>query len=232
MDGPHIAEVAALVGDPARANMLTALIGGQALTATELALTAGVAPSTASAHLAKLLDGELVLASARGRHRYFRLASPAVAGMLETLMAVSASGPRRHRPRSVRDPALAEARTCYNHLAGRVAVAIADRMSADGLIELGEDAGIVTARGLAFLSDFGALPDRGGIAATACRPCLDWSERRLHIGGALGVALLARFEALGWLTREAGSRLVGPTESGVRGLKRVFGVDALRIART
>src|SRR4051794_14886391 len=119
-EGPHIAEVAALVGDPSRANMLVALLAGQALTATELTIAAGVTPQTASGHLAKLAGGRLLSVVAQGRHRYYRLASPQVAQMLEGLMSVAVAGPPRHRPRSVRDDALAEARTCYDHLAGRL----------------------------------------------------------------------------------------------------------------
>jgi DNA-binding transcriptional ArsR family regulator len=127
-DGPYIAEAASLIGDPARANMLTALLDGRALTATELGLAAGIAPSTASGHLSKLLDGRLLSVTATGRHRYYQLASPSVAHALESLMALAVDGPPRHRPRSRCDDAMARARTCYDHLAGKVGVALADAL--------------------------------------------------------------------------------------------------------
>src|SRR6476659_4138497 len=127
-DGPYIAEAAALIGDPARANMLAALMDGRALTATELAYRAGVAPSTASGHLAKLAEGKLVQVTPGGRHRYYRLASSAVAGVLENLMALAVEGPPRHRPKSRCDEAMARARTCYDHFAGRLGVALADKL--------------------------------------------------------------------------------------------------------
>ena len=128
-EGPYIAEAASLIGDPARANILAALVGGRALTATELGLAAGVAPSTTSGHLAKLLEGRLIFVTATGRHRYFRLASPAVAAVLESLMALAADGPPRHRPRSRYDEAMDRARTCYDHFAGRLGVGLADRLA-------------------------------------------------------------------------------------------------------
>lgn len=225
-DGPYIAEVASLVGDPARANMLSALMGGRALTATELALTANVAPPTASGHLAKLLAAGLVEVATQGRHRYYRLGSADVARMLEGLMAVAVQTAPRHRPTGPRDARLALSRTCYDHLAGRVAVAIADRLCERRHVELSAEGGSITKSGEAFLASFGAVVGQRARRAP-CRPCLDWSERRYHIGGAVGRALLERMEQLNWLERSSGTRLAFITDAGWSGLNEVFGLGHL-----
>ena len=223
--GPHIAEIAALVGDPARANMLSALLDGQALTATELAYVAGVTPQTASAHLTKLADMGLLAPEKQGRHRYFRLATPLVARMLESIMAVAEAGPARYRPHWKGGDTLRDARTCYDHLAGRAAVAITDALVARGHVELGADGGVVTPSGVAFLTSFGLdLEAARKRRRTFCKPCLDWSERRPHLAGAVGAGLADRAFALGWLERMKDSRAVAITEAGRRGLLGVFGV--------
>ena len=223
--GMQTAEVAALVGDPARANMLTALMDGRALTATELAFHARIAPQTASGHLAKLVDGRLLAVEKQGRHRYFRLASPLVSRMLESINAMAAiEGPPRHRPRSPADAVLRHARYCYDHLAGKLGVALADALVARGHVEFGEDGGAVTPSGAEFLARFGldlAAPTRRAF----CRPCLDWSERRPHIAGAVGAALAARCIALGWVARQRDTRAVAITAKGKKGLAEVFGID-------
>src|SRR5262245_53603500 len=183
------AETAALVGDPARANMLAALMDSRALTAAELARAAGITPQTASSHIARLAGAGLLAVERQGRHRYHRLATPAVARMLEGIMAMAEVGPgaaRARRPVVVgpRDAALGAARTCYDHLAGQLAVAMADAMVARGQIELGPDGGVVTEEGVAFLGSLGLDLDaaaqtaaRRGGGRVFCRPCLDWSER-------------------------------------------------------
>jgi DNA-binding transcriptional ArsR family regulator len=230
-DGPNIALVAALVGDPARASMLVALMDGRALTAKELAFAAGVSPQTASGHLAKLADGCLLACIRQGRHRYYRVASPLVARMLESITLVSAiEAPPRHRPPSPRDEALRLARTCYDHLAGRLGVAIADALVARGAILLSDDGGEVTAEGAAFLVDRLAL-DLARIPRrrTFCRPCLDWSERRWHLAGALGAALAERCFALGWVDRIRDSRAVAITPRGQIALRELFRIDAERL---
>lgn len=223
--GLQTAEVAALVGDPARANMLTALMDGRALTATELAFHARIAPQTASGHLAKLVDGRLLAVEKQGRHRYFRLASPLVSRMLESINAMAAiEGPPRHRPRTPADAALRQARYCYDHLAGKLGVALADALVARGHVEFGDDGGAVTAAGAEFLARFGldlASPTRRAF----CRPCLDWSERRPHIAGAVGAALAARCIALGWIARQRDTRAVSITAPGEKGLAETFGID-------
>jgi DNA-binding transcriptional ArsR family regulator len=221
------AETAALVGDLARASMLSALMDGRALTATELANTAGIAPQTASAHLARLTEAGLIAMERQGRHRYHRLASPAVAQMLESIMsvAVDLGSPERIRRRATpatgpRDKALRYARTCYDHLAGELAVAMADRMAERGQLDLSADGGSLTDEGTAFLRELGVDLDQALAGAARrggrvfCRPCLDWSERRPHIAGALGAALCECCLTQGWLRRLEGGRAVAVTPTG------------------
>lgn len=228
VSGANLAEVAALVGDPARANMLVALLDGQALTASELAFFAHVAPSTASAHLARLVEAGLLSVLAQGRHRYFRLASPLIARMLEGIAQVSAlETPGRFRPPSARDDALCRARTCYDHLAGRLGVAIADSLESRGHVVLDDDGGIVTETGAAFLGrigvDIAALQRRRGRAF--CRPCLDWSERRPHLAGAVGSAIAASCLEHGWIERLRDSRAVAVTGRGRIAFGELFGFE-------
>src|SRR4051794_11081434 len=228
------AETAALAGDPARANMLMALMDGRALTASELARAAGVTPQTASGHLSRLCTAGLLSIQRQGRHHYHRLASPAVAHMLETIMDVAqdnAPMPRRPVVTGPRDRAMRAARTCYDHLAGQLGVRLADCLSERGHVELSPEGGAVTPAGLAFFEEFGVelrVPpvstDRPAAGGVFCRPCLDWSERRLHIGGALSAALATRCFALNWLRRFDDSRAVAMTAAGERGMRETFGV--------
>jgi DNA-binding transcriptional ArsR family regulator len=219
-DISRMASVAALLGDPARANILTALMDGRALTAKELAFAAHVSPQTASGHLARLTDANLLAAEKQGRHRYFRLASPLVGQMLESVMAVAGPEPRLTAWRG--GDALRAARTCYDHLAGRLGVALADSLSAAGHVALSHDGGEVTDRGHAFLCDFGAEPVAG--KRVFCRPCLDWSERRPHIAGRLGAALASRCLQLGWIEPQRDSRAVTITKAGTDGFAAKFGI--------
>jgi len=222
---PYIAEAAALIGDPARANMLVALMDGRALTATELGLVAGVAPSTASEHLAKLAQGQLVTVLPRGRHRFYRLGSRNVAKTIESLMVLATEGPKRFRPRSRCDDATAHARTCYDHFAGSLGVGISDRMVERNLVVLDDDGGLVTDKGQGFLCQIGiaAQPSKGSRRAF-CRPCLDWSERRWHIGGSLGASIARRSFELGWTERQANSRAVLITPIGQKAFAELFGL--------
>jgi DNA-binding transcriptional ArsR family regulator len=224
-----LAEIGALIGDAGRANMLAALLDGRALTATELAHHAGVTPQTASGHLAKLLAGHLIVVEKQGRHRFHRLASPEVARMIEAMMQMAALGDATGRSKPVRvgprDEALRAARTCYDHLAGRLGVAVADALAARDLIRLGADGGVVTPEGRAFLSAFGvdveaALQNK----RVFCRPCLDWSERRPHLAGVVGMEIMNRCFHLGWIRRQEGVRAVAVTPAGQQGFQRVFGV--------
>jgi DNA-binding transcriptional ArsR family regulator len=222
--GTNIAEIAALVGDPARANMLMALMDGQAMTASELAYVGGVAASTASGHLGKLQEAKLINVLQQGRHRYFRLASPLVGSMLEGLMAVAAlEGPPRYRPSSCRDENLRAARTCYNHLAGRLGVALADAMLRRRQLVLGEDAGVLTTAGQTLLRELAVRVSPESVSHRVfCKPCLDWSERRPHIGGALGVAIANRCFELGWIERLAEGRALRITKAGQLGFQKYF----------
>jgi DNA-binding transcriptional ArsR family regulator len=219
-ESTNIATTAALLGDPARANMLAALMDGRALTAKELAYTAHVTPQTASGHLAKLADGGLLAAEKQGRHRYYRLASPLVGQMLEGVMAMS--GPPARTTTWRGGEALRNARTCYDHLAGRLGVALADALEERGHIALGTDGGEVTEQGQGFLSAFGASPPPG--RRVFCRPCLDWSERRPHLAGRVGAALACRCFELGWIARQRDTRAVAITQAGRKGFRERFGI--------
>ena len=203
-EGPVIASVAALLGDPARANILTALMEGRALTASELAEAAGVTIQTASGHLAKLTAGKLIATEKQGRHRYFRLSGPDVAQALEALMGLAQrTGAVRVRT-GPRDTALREARICYDHLAGERGVGLLQALRQNGFVN-GAEEPCLTARGRAFFAKFGI--DVAALEKSrrpVCRNCLDWSERRYHLGGALGAAMLAEFVRRGWIRREEG----------------------------
>lgn len=227
-----VAEIAALVGDPARANMLLALMDGRALTATELARAAGILPQTASSHLARLTDAGLLTVERQGRHRYHRITSLTVARMLEGIMAVAAAhpGPRALPLRTgPADQDLRRARTCYDHLAGQIAVAMADRMVERRHIDLSPDGGALTETGAAFLRTLDIDPARAASPSARkrvfCRPCLDWSERRFHIAGSLGTAMMATYLAKDWMRRTAGSRTVTVTPAGRHALTRAFDLD-------
>ena len=220
-DGPAIASVAALVGDPARANMLTALMDGRALTVTELAQDAGVSLPTASGHLARLVEGGLLAVSKQGRHRYLRLSGPDVAQMLEGLMGLAQrTGAVRVRT-GPKDAALRTARVCYDHLAGERGVALLDGLVAQAVVTSGTEPS-VTPAGELFLGRLGI--DVGALARgrrPICRSCLDWSERRAHLGGALGAALLERVLARGWARRAEG-RVIAFTSAGSRAFAATF----------
>ena len=222
----EIAEVAALVGDPTRANILCALLDGRALTAGELAYSAGVSPQTTSGHLAKLTEGKLIGLVKQGRHHYYRLAGPHVGRMLETIMDVAITGPPRYRPRSSREEQLRRARTCYDHLAGRLGVGLTEQLCTRGHLVLADEGGEVTGSGAAFLAEIGV--DLARVRAGRrffCRPCLDWTERRPHLGGAVGAALAGRCFDLGWIERRRGSRGLNITLAGQKGLLEVFGLS-------
>jgi DNA-binding transcriptional ArsR family regulator len=221
----NLVEVAALVGDTARATMLNALMGGQSLTATELAFCANISRATASGHLSKLVAARLLTVTRRRRFSYYRIASPLVATMLESLKIVAAVElPPRHRPRSANDDALRFARSCYDHLAGQAGVAVTDALVAMGHIVLTDDGGEVTPSGKRFLSAFGVdLTPR--TRRIFCQPCLDWSERRYHLKGLVGVRILDRLMELGWFKSVSGSRALQLTSSGRAGLSEIFEIE-------
>ena len=212
---------------PARANMLTALMNGESLTASDLAWHAGVTPQTASGHLARMTEAELIRVNAQGRHRYYKLASPRVAQMLESIFLVVSDQtmPRRRIPSYV-DTVMRDARTCYDHLAGRLGVALADALTGRGYVRLSEDGGTTTRLGDKFLAGWGIdLAAAADQRRSFCRPCLDWSERRPHIAGALGAHLADRCLALDWVQRRKDSRALTITRQGLRGFKDLLAIQ-------
>ena len=222
MTVPQLAEIAALVGDPARANILSTLFDGRALTATELSYAANVSPQTTSGHLAKLTQASLLAVVKQGRHRYFRLATPQVAQMLESIMAVAAASPPRYRPPSAREEALRTARTCYDHFAGKLGVSIADSLCEHGHVVLSDDGGEVTESGLIFLRQLGAEVSKPS-RRPFCRHCLDWTERRPHLSGIVGASIATRCFDLGWVERGRSPRALRVTPKGQEGFRRSFG---------
>ena len=223
----NLVEVAALVGDTARATMLAALMDGQSLTATELAYRANISRSTASGHLSKLAAARLLIVTRKRRFSYYRIASPLVARMLESIKLVAAiEVPPRHHPRSAHDEALRFARSCYDHLAGHVAVAITDALVAMGHVVLTDEGGELTSSGECFLCTLGAdLRSRQRSRRVFCQPCLDWTERRYHLKGLVGAAILRRLLELGWIKRVSGSRALRLTSSGEAGLSEIFHIE-------
>jgi DNA-binding transcriptional ArsR family regulator len=224
--GRIIAEIAAVVGEPARATMLSALLDGRALTANELAFAARITPQTASTHLAKLTEAGLLSVIRNGRHRYFRLASPAVVQMLDGIVAVAIEHRPRYRPLSRQAKELSAARICYVHLAGRLSVDITDVLTAREYLVLSDEAAEITTAGTRFLDEFGI--DLSALSSTRrrfCRCCIDWTERRPHIAGAVGAALTTRYFDLGWIERMKHSRAVTVTPSGKRGFLETFGIE-------
>jgi DNA-binding transcriptional ArsR family regulator len=214
-DGPDFAEAAALMGDPARARMLTAMLDGRAWTATELAFAASVAPSTASAHLSRLLSGGLVSDVRQGRHRYFRLMGNDVSTAIEALMALSTRTSPSKRLPGPRDERLRYARTCYDHLAGSLGVQLYEHMMAQGWLAPDQDGWAFTKKGKAAFA--GLVGTKDATPSGHGRSCLDWSERREHLGGALGKAILSALVGYG-LASVGPGRVVELTALGQRRL--------------
>ncbi|MBN9599878.1 MAG: winged helix-turn-helix transcriptional regulator [Afipia sp.] len=222
--GPDFALVASLIGDPARANMLTALMSGRALTASELAQEAGITPQTASSHLAKLETGRLVALEKQGRHRYYRLKGPEVATALEGLMGLAARAGHLRVRTGPKDPALRRARVCYDHLAGDLGVQMLESMLHRHLIEERDDTLSLTSQGRQAMARFGLdLALLEDSRRPLCKTCLDWSARRSHLAGTLGAAILSRLFALKWARRETGSRIVSFTPRGEKQFAALFG---------
>lgn len=226
MDGtPNIAKIGALLGDNTRARMLSSLMHGKALTASELATEAGVTAQTATTHLAKLEEGGLLQLRKQGRHKYFALASEEVATLLETLMGLTnAQEPLRTRT-GPRDEQMRMARVCYNHLAGNRGIQLYDHLVGSGKIVDEQGSLLLSAKGERFVVRFGVdLEALRASRSPLCRTCLDWSERRTHLAGSLGRALFEKFEGLRWVKRVPGSRVVRFSAKGEREFDRMFKV--------
>ena len=219
-EGPDIVRIAALIGDPARANMLVALMSGKALTPTELSIEAGVTPQTASFHISKLEEGSLLALRKQGRHKYVALASQDVADVLERLMVLAEDAGHARVRTGPKDAVLRRARVCYNHLAGELGTALYQSLVAREYLTVGSKGLDLTDEGSstleAFGIDIGALRRR---RAPLCRECLDWSERTSHLAGSVGRAILVRIEELGWAHRDPRSRAVLFSPSGEERLR-------------
>ncbi len=223
---PNMAEIAALLGETSRATILASMMDGRFHTASELAYMAAIKPQTASFHLAKLVEGKLIKVEKQGRHRYFQLASDDIAQFLEAFLAISPPPEVRSLKQSSQIKLLQAARTCYDHLAGKLGVQLTESLVAAGYIKLEEKQFILTNEGTLFFTSFGI-----DIAAlkrqrrSFCHACLDWSERRYHLAGALGSELLNRLLELEWLTRVPSIRAIKVTEKGKVGFKEIFHLD-------
>ncbi|MGH8461943.1 MAG: ArsR/SmtB family transcription factor [Stenotrophobium sp.] len=222
-DGPSIVRIAALIGDHARAEVLTALMADRALTASELAHVAGVTKPTISAHLSKLLDAGLIAVEQQGRHRYFRLADRDVAQLLESMMGVAFRTGAVRLKSSPREPALRKARVCYDHLAGELGVLAYEGLLRQKVLTTKSGDPHLTRKGRDWFKKFGIDVDAAmALRRPLCRTCLDWSERRQHLAGALGSALLDRVQALGWIKRVKNSRVMEFTQNGERVFRMLF----------
>ena len=222
-EGPDIALLGSLIGDPARANILSALMSGKALTATELAIEAGVTVQTTSSHLKKLENGGLLRQRKQGRHRYFALADEDVGSVLESMMGLAAKRGLMRTRTGPKDQALRKARVCYNHLAGELGVELFDSMIANNWLVEGNDEVELTVEGASFVEKFGIdLNDFTKSRRPLCKACLDWSSRRTHLAGSLGTAFLDRFYELKWAKRAQGSRVIEFTTKGEMQLRKFF----------
>lgn len=230
MNTNQIARIAALVGEPARTGMLVALMDGRALTAHELAAAGRITPATASRHLALLVEADLLRVDKQGRHRYHRLASPEVARVLEGIMQLAAQSAPAAAPvvTGPRDAAMRLARTCYDHLAGGIAVAIAERLVDEGAVLVEDDTAVVTDRAGTVLEGLGLRSEmvyaQGPGKRPPCRPCLDWGERRMHLAGRLGALLCSHSLQMGWLLQKPGTRALELTPRGTVALRDWLGV--------
>jgi DNA-binding transcriptional ArsR family regulator len=234
----HVAAIAGLLADRTRASICLVLLDGRAWTVSELARSAGVAASTASEHVTRLVYGGVLVSERHGRHRYVRIASPAVAQLIEDLGAIAVTGSADKAPAPVRSlraasaaTAMKRARTCYDHLAGRLGVRITDAMTGQRLIDQHAGFGLTKA-GLSWLADNLDIDTAAMVSARrpVVRSCLDWTERRPHLGGSVGAALCGQFFARGWITRTGTSRAVLVTPSGQEALRQLYGIDLAQVA--
>ncbi|PLW75087.1 ArsR/SmtB family transcription factor [Cohaesibacter celericrescens] len=223
-EGPDIALLGAMIGDPARANILTALMSGKALTATELSTEAGITLQTASSHFKKLEEAGLISQRKQGRHRYFTLADEDVGQLLEAMMGLAAKRGLMRTRTGPKDPALRKARICYDHLAGDYSIVMFDFLVKNRLILKDGDDLLLTSAGEIFAKQFGIDVDAlRAVRRPMCKSCLDWSNRRSHLAGALGQALLIRFNDLGWTKRIDGTRIIQFSAKGDQAFRQTFG---------
>jgi DNA-binding transcriptional ArsR family regulator len=221
MGEPDLAAVGALIAEPARAKVLLALLDGRSLPASLLASEAGIAPSTASHHLARLVDAGLITVASRGRHRYFTLNGAQVAQLIEAVAQVAPLQPIRSLRQGTRAHALRYARSCYDHLAGRLGVAVTDALQEQGVIVARDDVGYtVTEQGASSLAELGIDARAGDVV----RGCLDWTEQRDHLAGRIGRALMSRLLELGWLARNERTRALRLTDAGRTDLPLKLGI--------
>ncbi len=232
MNVNQIARIASLIGEPARTAMLLQLMDGRSMTATEMARTAGVTAATASRHLALLVEAELLQVTSIGRHRYHCIKSGQVATLLESLMQLATAGGPALRPvvSGPTDESLRRARTCYDHLAGRLGVAIARRLAGDRAVVLEADGGWVTDQLEASLQRIGiVVPDNADAeiksARPLCRPCMDWSERRIHVAGRLGAIVCTHCLLRGWVIKKPNSRSLEIPPPGQAALRKWLGLE-------
>ncbi|MGE7946911.1 ArsR/SmtB family transcription factor [Lysinibacillus sp. NPDC093688] len=220
---PNMAEIASLLGETSRATMLASMMDGRFHTASELAYMAAIKPQTASFHLAKLVEGNLVSVEKQGRHRYFQLAGEEIAQLLESFLAISPPPEVRSLKQSSQMKLLQDARTCYDHLAGKLGVQLTESLLNASYLKLEEKQFLITAEGAQFFADFGLdLDDLKRKRRSFSHACLDWSERRYHLAGALGQGMMTHFLSLGWVTRVPAIRAIKVTEKGRAGFKEVF----------
>jgi len=221
-NSPNIARIGALLGDNTRARMLSTLMHGKALTASELARDAGVTAQTATTHLAKLESGGLLALRKQGRHKYFTVASEEVATLIESLMGMTARDQATPILTGPRDENMRKARVCYNHLAGGKSVQLYDSLLNREYLVLRDGDPVLTETGQKFVEDFGIdLKQLQQSKSPLCRSCLDWSERRSHLAGSLGRAFLSQFETLRWVSRGKG-RIITFSERGEQAFKKMF----------
>ena len=230
-----VARIASLIGEPARTAMLLQLMDGRAMTAKELVNAAGISPATGSRHLAMMVEAELLQVTAIGRHRYHRIGSPQVARLLESIMQVAGgAAPARNSLRAgPRDESLRQARTCYDHVAGRLGVAIASKLADDRAVVMESESGWVTELAADSLRRLGVaaaklLDPSHPARRVLCRPCMDWSERRVHLAGRLGAAICDECMGHGWLLRKPNSRALEITPRGQIALRNWMGLNLWR----
>ncbi|QJW47857.1 winged helix-turn-helix transcriptional regulator [bacterium BFN5] len=225
MVNPNLIEIATLIGDPSRLIMLLSLLGGKALPAGDLARSAHISPQTASTHLAKMIKGKLLVQESFGRHKYYRLATAEVALALEALLAIAPSKPIRSLRESNQATAIQLARTCYDHLAGKLGVSLTERLLEMGVLEIGDNDFTLTEAGKIKLRTFGVeVEKKPKVRRYFARRCLDWSERRYHLAGSLGASLTQRFFELKWIEYLPDGRAIRVTAAGKKGFYNEFGL--------